>query len=298
MRQTGPVHRRRIVTALLAAAFSVVSLGVLPNEANASWLDGVLDDIAAATEVARRDVTYPTGAECDLATVRALAGRHPGVRQFVVLSTSSFADTTGTAFVAARRSPGEWICQTSANIARFGRSGTRRLVERRSGDGTTPAGVFPLGEVTAWDGGVVNVFGNSPDPGVHSALAYRDVHPSDCWGATPNDPAYNHLVEAPGCPGPDDEWLQRFGGVYSHAAVIGANLDPISGDEPGEVPYAAAIFLHRHSYGSGRTSGPTRPTSGCVSLAQDDLVETITLLDPALRPHFAIGPADYLATEA
>ncbi len=54
-------------------------------------------------------------------------------------------------------------------------------------------------------------------------------------------------------PGPDDEWLAGFGDVYSHAAVIGANLDPISGDAPGEIPYAAAIFLHRHSYNDDRT---------------------------------------------
>ncbi|MEZ5297539.1 MAG: hypothetical protein R2697_15075 [Ilumatobacteraceae bacterium] len=65
------------------------------------------------------------------------------------------------------------------------------------------------------------------------------------------------------CPGPDDEWLAGITESYSRAAVIGANLDPISGDEPGEIPYAAAIFLHRYSYSS---NGVAKPTSGCVSL--------------------------------
>jgi L,D-peptidoglycan transpeptidase YkuD (ErfK/YbiS/YcfS/YnhG family) len=173
-----------------------------------------------------------------------------------------------------------------------GRSGTRPLLERRSGDGTTPAGVFPLGSTTAWDGQTFQFFGNSGDPGVRGA--YRRVQPRDCWGATPGDPAYGHLVDHRDCPGPDDEDLSRIGDVYVHAAVIGANSEPdVSGDAPGETPYAAAIFLHRHNFVDAATdAGPVKPTSGCVSLAIDDLIATLLLIDPAERPYFAIGPAD------
>ena len=119
----------------------------------------------------------------------------------------------------------------------------------------------------------------------------------DCWGATPNTAAYNHLVNRPNCAGPDDEWLPRFGDVYSHAAVIGANLDPISGDAPGEIPFAAAIFLHRNAYDRHRR-GQSKPTSGCVSLEYSDLVDVLRLLDPALSPHFAIGPTAWLRATA
>lgn len=243
---------------------------------------------ATADATAERDVRFAIGAECDLVTVEALAERHPGVRQIVLMTTEGFADTSGTVAVAARSADGAWGCQSAAASARFGRSGTRPLADRRSGDGTTPAGVFPLGRVTAWDGGEFSVFGNRPDPG--ALVPYRDVRPEDCWGATPNNARYQHLVRLPGCTGPD-EWLTRFGDVYSHAAVIGANLDPISGDEAGETPNAAAIFLHRHSFTAG---GATKATSGCVSLAYDELVEVVRLLDPRLDPHFAIGPTEWL----
>jgi L,D-peptidoglycan transpeptidase YkuD (ErfK/YbiS/YcfS/YnhG family) len=246
---------------------------------------------AVATRPAERDVQYLASGTCDLTTVESLGGRHPGVRQFVVLATAGFANTFGSAFVAVRMRNGEWACQTEPTAARFGRTGTRPLLERRSGDGTTPAGVFPLGEMTAWDGETFNVFGNRPDPGVHNSVGYRDVLPEDCWGATPNTTDYQRLVNRPGCPGPDDEWLTRFGDVYAHAAVIGANLDPVSGDDPGEPALAAAIFLHRHTYAR---SGTTRPTSGCVSVALDDLTRILTGLDPGLNPHFAIGPVDWL----
>ncbi len=250
-----------------------------------------VDDPARPGTAARRDVQWSTVQTCDLTTAAAVGERNAGVRQIVLATTDSFADTSGSVAVAVRVAGDRWECQTGTFDARFGRTGTRPLLDRRSGDGTTPAGVFPLGEVTAWDGEVFNVFGNRPDPGVRSGIGYRDVRQQDCWGATPNTADYQHLVNRPGCPGPDDEWLPRFGDVYSHAAVIGANLDPISGDEPGEPPYAAAIFLHRHSYVSGST---TRPTSGCVSVPADGLRTVIRLLDPALSPHFAIGPTDWL----
>lgn len=252
--------------------------------------------VATVEEPAERAPQWSPDVECDLVTVAALAARHPGVEQFVLMATDAFTDTWGTVEVAVL-SGGTWHCQQEAHQARFGRNGTRPLLDRRSGDGTTPAGVFPLGTVTAWDGEVFQMFGNSADPGV--LADYRDVRPQDCWGATPNTPRYQHLVNLPNCPSDTgDEDLERIAGVYEHAAVIGANLDPISGDAPGETPYAAAIFLHRHNYGNGATSGTVRATSGCVSLAHQDLIDALRLIDPARNPHFAIGPTDYLRTAA
>jgi len=254
-------------------------------------LSVITDEPATVTVGAGRDVTFGDG-ECDLDTIRALAGRHPDVRQFVVAATDSFGATRGTVEVAVRDADGTWHCQLGPMRAAFGRSGTRPLVDRRSGDGTTPAGVFPLGTTTAWDGQSFSIFGNQPDPG--TLAPYRAVRYEDCWGASPNTSRYQHVVNLPGCSGPD-EWLQRYGDVYAHAAVIGANLDPISGDAPGETPYAAAIFLHRDSYDG---NGVAKPTSGCITLPIDRLAATVRLLDPRLDPHFAIGPTEYLRTAA
>lgn len=263
----------------------------------AIWLAAAIAAISATvSEPADRGAQASPTAQCDLATVEALAARHPDVEQFVVMATGAFADTWGTVEVAVWAG-GAWQCQLAAQEARFGRNGTRPLTDRRSGDGTTPAGVFPLGTVTAWDGEAFQMFGNSPDPGV--AASYREVRPEDCWGATPNTPRYQHLIDHPDCPSSTgDEDLERIGAVYSHAAVVGANLDPISGDEPGETPYAAAIFLHRHNYGNGATSGSVRATSGCISLTQQALVDTLRVIDPTRAPHFAIGPTAWLRATA
>ena len=98
------------------------------------------------------------------------------------------------------------------------------------------------------------------------------------------------MVNAPGCTSPD-EWLTRIGDVYGHAAVIGANLDPISEDVPGEPALAAATFLHRNSYSA---AGASKPTSGCVSLTEDDLELALGLIDPGLGVKFAIGELSWL----
>ena len=151
---------------------------------------------------------------------------------------------------------------------RVGRNGVRELSVRRSGDGTTPGGVFGLGTMTAPDGQTFQFFGNGGDPGVPGA--WRQVRAGDCWGATPGTPDYNQLVTrtAAACTG-EDEYLPAITGAYSAAALIDANMGPNrSGDDPAEPPLAAAIFLHRHSYDG---AGNTRATAGCVSLAAGDL---------------------------
>jgi len=239
-----------------------------------------------------RSAPATVGATCDLDTVRAIAARHPEAGQLIVTRTTSWSDTVGELDIAVKVDGG-WVCQRGPHLAMVGRNGTRPLADRRSGDGTAPAGVFPLGTTTAWDGEPFQFFGNSPNPGVRGA--YRAVRPGDCWGARPGQPTYNHLYRSTSCPSPD-EYLPRITGAYAHAAVIGANTEPaVSGDAPGEIPFAAAIFLHRHAYTS---AGAVKPTSGCVSLALEDLVPVLTLIDPVRNPHFAIGPTDWLRSTA
>jgi len=218
---------------------------------------------------------------------------HAGTTQVVVVLTSSSTATSGTLQVADL-GPQGWVCG-AAMPARVGKHGVRPLIDRRSGDGTTPAGVFPLGRMTAWDGQQFSFFGNSADPGV-AAGPYRRVRSGDCFGATPNNADYGHLVyrTAANCPGPDDEYLPAVTGAYEHAALIGANMEPnVSGDAPGEVPYAAAIFLHRHSYDA---NGNSKPTAGCVSLAHANLVSVLRAMRPGVL--FAIGESTWLVADS
>ena len=249
-------------------------------------VDGPAEADATSTRV-----DPPPRDDCER-IARRIGATHSDVTYLVIVRTVTWVDTDALLQVATRPTPdGRWTCDEGRD-AKVGRSGTRPLLERRSGDGTTPAGTFPLATMTAWDGRRFSFFGNDPDPGVVGG-AYRDVVAGDCFGATPGTPGYGHLRFDTACPGPDDEYLPRFVQAYTHAALIGANMEPdVSGDEPGETPYAAAIFLHRHVYDA---AGRSRPTSGCVSVGQDDLVEVLTSM-PA-DTLFVIGPTDWLLAD-
>ncbi len=205
-------------------------------------------------------------------------------RQVVVVTADSPTSSTATVDLLVRDGRG-WRCALVDAAARVGRNGVRPLADRRSGDGTTPSGIFPLGSMTAPDGQAFEFFGNGADPGVQGA--WRQVQPGDCWVATPHSPAYNTLVSrsAGVCASPD-EYLPSITGAYSVAALIGANMGPSrSGDDAGEPPLAAAIFLHRFSYDA---QGRSRATSGCVSLAADDLAAVVRQLRPG-EAWFVIG---------
>jgi L,D-peptidoglycan transpeptidase YkuD (ErfK/YbiS/YcfS/YnhG family) len=281
---------KRIWPMLVTVAVSV-GLGVSTLLAAPA---ATIDRAASASRVAVR-LTTPTVAPegvCERIAA-AVAQRHPGSTQQLVVRTTGWTQTTAVVQLATAAS-GRWTCGREMT-GRIGRNGFRPLLERRSNDGTAPAGVFGLASMTAWDGQRFSFFGNAPDPGV-TAGAYRAVRAGDCFGATPNTPGYGHLRDDSACAGADDEYLPQFVEAYSNAALIDANMEPdVSGDAPGEIPYAAAIFLHRHVYATpGATSGTTRPTSGCVSLAQADLTEVLRAMRPDVR--FVMGPTEWLLT--
>lgn len=201
------------------------------------------------------------------------AGVPDGARQVVVVNS---AGTTADVDLLVRTGAG-WTCARMDMSGRVGRNGVRAIAARRSGDGTTPAGVFGLGTMTAPDGQTFQFFGNGANPGVPGA--WRQIRGGDCWDATPGSPTYNTLVSrASGACTGEDEYLPEYVNSYSAAALIGANMGPNrSGDQAGEPALAAAIFLHRHTYDA---AGNARPTAGCVSLGAENLAAVLRTLVP------------------
>jgi L,D-peptidoglycan transpeptidase YkuD (ErfK/YbiS/YcfS/YnhG family) len=226
----------------------------------------------------------PALAGCDAAVLRALVQGNPTARQWIVVLAPTITSTSATLQIATLGTNDIWSCSLAATPARVGRSGIRPLADRRSGDDTTPSGIFPLGSVLTPQG-PVSFFGNSADPGARGP--YRRVQADDCYGANPNTAGYGHWrSDAAGCTGAD-ELLHSIGAAYEHAILIGANTEPdVSGDAPGEIAYASAIFVHRFTYTS---SGAPKPTSGCVSVGHSALLTAVRTIDPLLDPHFAIG---------
>ena len=287
----------RAAVALLAAAVAVVAL-LTGFAAAATPIGAATATVAAARGSVVQERPFPVTpsvdnpllAGCDVQLLQRLMMGDPTVAQWIMVVVPSTSSTTGTLAIATVHGSA-WECTLTPTVARVGRQGIRPLVQRRSGDDTTPSGIFPLGVVSTPQG-PITFFGNSADPGVHGA--YRLVQPGDCYGANPNTPGYGHWrVDRTTCTGAD-ELLARNVHTYEHAVIIGANTEPnVSGDAPGEPAYAAAIFLHHDNIAA---NGSTLATSGCVSIGHDQLITAMTTIDPALNPRFAIGTrADLLA---
>ena len=134
---------------------------------------------------------------------------------------------------------GTWQCTRRDMTGRVGKTGVRALAQRVSGDGTTPAGTFPLGTMTAPDGQTFQFFGNGANPGVQGQ--WRQVQPGDCWDATGGDATYNTLTQRSAARAPATTSTSRRSSTPTRgAALIGANMGPDrSGDQPGETPRAA-----------------------------------------------------------
>ncbi len=193
-------------------------------------------------------------------------------RQLIVVTSTSWSSTSGT-LTTYEKVGTAWKAVLVGVPVRLGRNGFN--AHHHEGDGTTPAGSFPI----------IGVMGRQPNPGVR--FPYRQLVPGDCWISDVRSPAYNQLVKATPCVSPNEDVYRIGAGAYRYAAITGYNTSPV-------VPGAgSAIFLHRHSYDA---AGRTLPTSGCVSMAEPELVALLRWLDPTAQPRIAMGPASWLTT--
>jgi L,D-peptidoglycan transpeptidase YkuD (ErfK/YbiS/YcfS/YnhG family) len=129
--------------------------------------------------------------------------------------------------------------------AALGRGGVR--VDKREGDGGTPAGVLPLRRVLYRPDRVAAPL---------SAVSVLPLAPADGWCDDPAYAEYNKPVHLP--VNASAEMLWRDDALYDIIGVLGWNDQPV---RPG---LGSAIFLH--------VAAPDfTPTEGCIALARDDL---------------------------
>lgn len=138
-------------------------------------------------------------------------------------------------------------------------------------DGRAPAGVFRLGTIYTYDVGL--------PPG--ATYPYHTVGAGDAWVDDVNDPNYNrHVVVFD--PDRAPAWFARnrmrqgdF--AYRWLVEIRHNADPPT---PG---FGSAIFFHIQR-------GPNRPSAGCTTMAENDLVTLIRWLRADRYPRYVCLP--------
>lgn len=152
-------------------------------------------------------------------------------------------------------------------IAGQGESGLRK----KERDGRAPAGIFRIGEVFTYDAQL--------PPG--SNYPFHTVTEADLWSDDPRSPNYNrHIVIDPKNP-PDNYSHERMkSGDFAYRWLIEVrhNSDP---PVPGD---GSAIFFHIRR-------GESRPTAGCTTMAEENLVKVIRWLRAARKPCYALLPA-------
>jgi L,D-peptidoglycan transpeptidase YkuD (ErfK/YbiS/YcfS/YnhG family) len=180
-----------------------------------------------------------------------------------------------------RTGGGDWVSVAGPFAVLFGKNGVawgtglagqnEPGLRKQERDGRAPAGVFAIGQV----------FGYEPHLPPGGDYPYHQVTEADVWSDDPRSPNYNrHIIIDPKNP-PDNythEKMRSGDFAYHWLIEIRHNSDP-------PVPGAgSAIFFHIRR-------GEYRPTTGCTTMAKENLVKLITWLRAKGHPCYALLPA-------
>jgi L,D-peptidoglycan transpeptidase YkuD (ErfK/YbiS/YcfS/YnhG family) len=204
------------------------------------------------------DIKAPAGTPLPLQDETADA------KQVITVVAPSLKSTSATLQAWDRAGAG-WVRRGPAVRAYLGDQGmTARPSESLS---ATPAGSFTL----------TQAFGRAGNPGTR--LPYFRTDSSDWWVTDTSSTYYNaHYRCRTSCPFRTTmgENLYRAGFLYTYAVVIDYNRRPVTRGA------GSAFFLHVTEF---------KPTTGCVSVPQSDLVSILRWLSPSAHPRIILGVA-------
>jgi L,D-peptidoglycan transpeptidase YkuD (ErfK/YbiS/YcfS/YnhG family) len=202
------------------------------------------------------------------------------VRQLVVSIAPDWNSMTGKMQRFERGEDGAWKPVSEPVPVLFGKNGLAwgrgvkgqdeaglKKVER---DKRAPAGIFEIGKIYTYDAKL-------PDG---SDYPFRQVTDADVWSDDPRSPDYNrHVVIDPKNP-PDNFSHERMRpGDFAYHWII-----EIKHNENPAVPGAgSAIFFHTRR-------GVAYPTSGCTTMAVENLTALIRWLRAPKHPNYVLLP--------
>lgn len=208
------------------------------------------------------------------------AGVPEDCRQLLLAIAPDWNSMRGELRMFERERDGKWSQRSEPIAVLFGKNGlawgigvagqNENGLHKKERDGRAPAGIFHLGKVYTYDAQL--------PPG--SDYPFHQVGDGDIWSDDPRSPNYNrHIVIDPKNP-PDNfshEKMRSGDFAYHWLIEVKHNSDP---PIPGE---GSAIFFHIRR-------GESRPTSGCTTMAQENLVRVIQWLRAPAHPCYALLP--------
>jgi L,D-peptidoglycan transpeptidase YkuD (ErfK/YbiS/YcfS/YnhG family) len=181
-----------------------------------------------------------------------------------------------------RSRSGAWMPVSTAFSVLFGKNGVawgsglagqnETGLRKKERDGRAPAGVFRIGKIYSYDAQLPS----SAD------YPFHQVTLADAWVDDAKSPDYNRFVTIDNLANPppwfEKQKMRHNDFAYRWLVEIRHNSDP---PIPGE---GSAIFFHIRR-------GLNRPTSGCTTMAESDLVRLVAWLRAGRRPCYALLPA-------
>ena len=208
------------------------------------------------------------------------------VRELIVGIAPDWNSMNGKLQRFRRAADGSWVPASEAVPVLFGKSGLAwgRGIEgadqlglhKQEHDGRAPAGVFKIGKIYTYD----------PALPEGSNYLFHTITDADAWVDDSSSPDYNRFVTIPDAANPP-AWFEkqkmRHGDfAYRWLVEIRHNSDP---PKPGA---GSAIFFHIRRI----KNGELRPTSGCTTMAESELVNLIRFLRAEDHPAYALLPWD------
>jgi L,D-peptidoglycan transpeptidase YkuD (ErfK/YbiS/YcfS/YnhG family) len=144
-------------------------------------------------------------------------------------------------------------------------------LRKREHDGRAPAGVFRIGKIYTYDAHLPS----------GADYPFHQVTTADAWVDDPSSPDYNRFVtiDNPAEPPPwfEKQKMRHNDFAYRWLVEIRHNSDPpVTGQ-------GSAIFFHIRR-------GVSRPTAGCTTMAEGELVNLIRWLRAPRHPCYALLP--------
>jgi L,D-peptidoglycan transpeptidase YkuD (ErfK/YbiS/YcfS/YnhG family) len=220
-----------------------------------------------------------------LAVAVLMAGRVFGgeiggeVKQLIVSIAPGWDSNTGRLQCFERTGDG-WKPATAAWPVLYGKNGLvwgRGVLgtgepgtHKQERDGRAPSGVFRIGTIYTYDSAL-------PDG---AKYPFHTVGDGDAWVDDVTSPNYNrHVTVDPQNPPPwfEKQKMRHGDFAYRWLVEIRHNSDPPVAGE------GSAIFFHIRR-------GVTRPSAGCTTMAEENLVNLIRFLRAEKKPHYALLP--------
>ncbi len=214
------------------------------------------------------------------AAVGRATGVDTGTRQLIVGIAPDWDTDHGMLRLYERDPGGPWRAVTEAWPVLFGKNGLawgrgvagqdEPGLHKHEKDKRAPAGIFKVGDVYGYEAAL--------PPG--GDYPYHQVTEADAWVDDPRSPHYNEhvIVDPKNLPAWFSRERMKSGDFAYHWLIdIQHNEHPAI---PGE---GSAIFFHIRR-------GETRPTSGCTSMAEENLVRIIRWLRMEKEPEYVLLP--------